>query len=148
MTANANYCIMQRSRGAAGYFDAAGNWQTVAHPVTEFCSVSNHDPDNDTAQEGAHGKSCWETIIDRAEFASLIVPDPASGVLPAGLTEPNWIVLEKQPRFALVLDRSGSMSTGNKMTDAQHGAVYWLEYCAEGDDMLTIVRHDGAEGRP
>lgn len=140
--ANSNYCIMEKSRSAAGYFDAAGNWQTVPNPVTEFCSASNHDPDNDTAQEDSHGKSCWETIVERAEFDTLNVPDPASGVAPAGFTDPNWFVLDKQPRFALVLDRSGSMSTGNKMADAQHGTVYWLEYCAEGNDKLTIIWYD------
>ena len=140
--ANSNYCIMERSRSAAGYFDAAGNWQTVPNPVTEFCSASNHDPDGDTAQEDDHGMSCWETIKDRAEFATLNVPDPASGAMPAGFTDPNWFVLDNQPRFVLVLDRSGSMSTGNKMADAQHGAVYWLEYCAQGNDMLAIIWYD------
>jgi hypothetical protein len=140
--ANANYCIMEKSRNWAGYFDAAGNWYSVPNPVTEFCSASNHDPDDDTAQEDAHGKSCWETMVERAGFSALTVPDPASGVMPAGFTDPNWFVLDKQPRFALVLDRSGSMSTGNKMADARHGAVYWLEYCAEGDDRLAIIWYD------
>jgi len=140
--ANSNYCMMEHSREAAGYFDGTGIWQTVANPVTEFCSASNHDPDNDTAQEDAHGKSCWETIVEKPDFSTLNIPDPASGITPAGFTDPNWFVLDKQPRFALVLDRSGSMSAGNKMTDTQNGAVYWLEYCAEGDDKLSIIWYD------
>jgi len=44
--ADQNYCIMERSRSAAGYFDAAGTWHDVPHPVTEYCSASNHDPDS------------------------------------------------------------------------------------------------------
>jgi len=140
--ANSNYCIMEKSRGAAGSFDAAGTWTDALHPVTEFCTSSNHDPDNDTDQESDHGKSCWETIIDRAEFSTLTVPDPASGVLPAGHVGPTLFELDKQPRFALVLDRSGSMATGHKMSDAQHGAVYWLEFCALGTDLLTIIWYD------
>lgn len=144
---NSNYCIMEKSRGAAGTFDAAGTWTDAAHPVTEFCTNSNHDPDDDTAQEDRHGKSCWETITDRAEFSTLAVPDPASGVLPAGHVGPTFYELDKQPRFALVLDRSGSMATGHKMADAQHGAVYWLEFCALDPDLLTIIWYDHAIDR-
>lgn len=142
--ANSNYCIMENSRGAAGSFDAGGVWTPAANPVTEYCTSSNHDPDNDTAQEDLHGKSCWEAIVDRAEFSALAVPDPASGVIPADYEALEWIVLDKQPRFTLVLDRSGSMSSGNKMADAQHGAVYWLEFCALGNDLLSIHWYDHA----
>lgn len=140
--ANSNYCIMEKSRRAAGSFNDAGVWTDAAHPVTEFCTASNHDPDNDTDQEGEHGKSCWETITDRAEFSTLVVPDPASGVLPAGHVGPTFYELDKPPRFALVLDRSGSMATGHKMADAQHGTVYWLEFCSLGADLLTIIWYD------
>jgi hypothetical protein len=142
--ANSNFCIMEKSRGAAGAFDAVGNWIDVANPVTEFCTPSNHDSDHDTQQDDIHNRSCWEIILEREEFSSLTNPDPAAAGPTAGWTEPNWIVLEKQPRFALVLDRSGSMSSGHKMADAQHGAVYWLEFCAQGDDLLTVIWYDHA----
>ena len=140
--ANTNYCIMEKSRAAAGYFNDAGVWIPAANPVTEFCSPSNHDPDEDTMQEDLYGKSCWEVIIEKEGLSSLVLPDPAGSGPTAGWTEAQWISLEKQPRFALVLDRSGSMSTGNKMADAQHGAIYWLEYCAESSDLLTIIWYD------
>jgi hypothetical protein len=145
--AQSNYCIMERSRSAAGYFDAAGNWIDVTHPVTEFCAASNHDPDEDTQQEANHGKSCWEVIQEQPGFSSLTVPDPAGAGPTAGWIEPEWVVLDKQPRFALVLDRSGSMSTGHKMADAQHGAIYWLEFYALGNDLLTIIWYDHAIDR-
>jgi hypothetical protein len=140
--ANSNYCIMENSRGAAGTFDGAGNWVPAADPVTEYCTASNHDPDNDTAQEASAGESCWETIIDRAEFAGLAVPDPAAGAAPGGFVDLDWFVLDKQPRFSLVIDRSGSMASGAKMADAQHGTIYWLEFCALGTDLISIHWYD------
>jgi hypothetical protein len=140
--ANSNYCIMENSRGAAGTFNNAGTWVPAANPVTEYCTASNHDPDNDTAQEASQGKSCWETIVDRAEFAGLAVPDPAAGAAPGGFVDLDWIVLDKQPRFSLVIDRSGSMASGAKMADAQHGTIYWLEFCALGTDLLSIHWYD------
>lgn len=142
--AGSNFCIMEKSRDDAGYFDNTGTWVDAANPVTEFCSVSNHDPDSDTAQDDTHGESCWSTIIAQPGFTTLTAPDPASGVLPTGHVEPNWIALDKQARFALVLDRSGSMATGNKMADAQYGAIYWLEFYAQVNDLLTIIWYDHA----
>jgi hypothetical protein len=56
-------------------------------------------------------------------------------------------VLDKQPRFVLVLDRSGSMASGHKMADAQHGAVYWLEFCSVDDDLLAVIWYDHAIDR-
>lgn len=142
--AGADHCIMENSRAAAGFFDNAGAWVPAVNPVTEFCTASNHDADDDTAQEARHGKSCWETMVDRAEFAGLAVPDPAAAAAPGGFVDLDWIVLDKQPRFSLVLDRSGSMASGRKMQDAQHGAIYWLEFCALADDLLSIHWYDHA----
>jgi len=51
-------------------------------------------------------------------------------------------VLDKQSRFAVIVDRSGSMSAGNRMADARHGAIFWLERCAVDDDLLSIVACD------
>jgi hypothetical protein len=137
-TTGSNFCIMEKSRTAAGYYTDSGDWIERAYPVTEFCAPSNHDPDGDTLHEDRYGKSCWEVILEREEFANLSMPDPAEAGPTTGWTEPEWIVLEKKPRFALVLDRSASMSQGNKMVDAQHGAIYWMEYCAQGEDLLAI----------
>jgi hypothetical protein len=140
--ANPNFCIMENSRGAAGTLDAAGTWTPAANPVTEFCSDVNHDPDQDTQQESRNHNSCWETIVTRAGFTGLTVPNPAVPGPTTGSTAPGWIVLDKQLRFSVIVDRSGSMASGHKMADAQHGAVYWLEYCALGSDLLSVVAYD------
>ena len=140
--ANANFCIMEKGRGAAGTLDAAGTWTPAANPVIEFCTNSNHDPDADTQQESRNADSCWETIVTRAGFEGLVVPDPAAPGPAVGFVAPDWIVLDKQKRFAVIVDRSGSMSAGHKMPDARHGATYWLEFCAVDDDLLSIVSYD------
>jgi von Willebrand factor type A domain len=140
--ANSRFCIMERSRNAAGEFNAAGTWVPAAFPVVEFCSDSNHDPDGDTQQEDRNHDSCWETIATRTGYTGLTVPNPAVAGPATGSTVPSWIVLDKQPRFAVVYDRSGSMSAGNKMADAHHGATYWLEFCSLANDLLTVVAYD------
>jgi hypothetical protein len=140
--ANSRFCIMERSRSAAGELDAAGNWTPAANPVIEFCSNSNHDPDHDTQQEARNSDSCWETIVARPGYTGLTAPDPAGPGPTTGFTPPDWIVLDKQPRFAVMVDRSGSMSAGRKMVDARHGAVYWVEYCSVGNDLLSVVSYD------
>ena len=43
-------------------------------------------------------------------------------------TPVDFFVLDPDPRFAIVLDRSHSMADGTKLADAQHGAVYWVEF--------------------
>ena len=48
-------------------------------------------------------------------------------------------MLDPDPRFAVVLDRSNSMADGNKLPDAKHGATYWVEFCAVAGDQLYVV---------
>ncbi len=136
---DSNYCIMEKSRDAAGYFDDLGNWVNVPHPVTEYCTLSNHDPDGDTAQDYYHGKSCWESIVELPLYSSLTFSDPANSGPITGSQIPEWVILDKQPRFALVLDRSYSMHEGTKLADTKSGAIYWLDFCMESNDQLAII---------
>lgn len=141
-SAASRFCIMERGGEAAGTLDPAGTWTPATDPVIEFCSNSNHDPDGNTQQETRNGDSCWEWIVTRPGYTGLTAPDPAVAGPASGFTVPDWIVLDKQPRFALMVDRSGSMTAGNKMADVRHGAVFWVEYCAVGDDLLSVVAYD------
>jgi hypothetical protein len=141
-SATANFCIMENSRGAAGLLAPDGTWTPAADPVTEFCTDSNHDPDLDSDQESRNHDSCWETIVSRPAFASFALPDPAAPGPATGSAPVHFFVLDPDPRFAIVLDRSGSMADGTKLPDAQHGAHYWVEFCAAAGDKLTVIWYD------
>ncbi len=139
---DANFCIMENSRDAAGELQPDGTWVPAAQPVTEFCTDSNHDPDADTDQESDHGDSCWETIANTPGYTGFSVPNPADPGPAAGSPPVTFFVLDPDPRFAIVLDRSGSMGEGTKLPDAQHGAVYWVEFCTVTGDQLTVIWYD------
>ncbi len=139
-------CIMEFSRSNAGELENDGTWTPAANPVTEFCTEFNHDPDEDTAQHDSYAASCWETIVARLGYTDLATGAPASGtaaskVAPAGFVAPNWIELGDEFRFALVLDRSGSMNRngGARLEGTKTGVAYWLENAAVEGDHLSII---------
>ena len=142
MAANANFCIMENSRGAAGLLSPSGIWTPATDPVTEFCTDSNHDPDGETSQEDRNHDSCWETIVTVPGFTGFTAPDPATPGPAAGSDPVDFFVLDPDPRFAIVLDRSHSMADGTKLADAQHGAAYWVEFCVVSGDQLTVIWYD------
>lgn len=144
-------CIMEFSRSNAGELEDDGSWTPAAQPVTEFCTAANHDPDGDTGQHERYAASCWETILADADFGDLSAAAPGAGdaaetTAPAGYSPPQWIVLEPNPRFALVLDRSGSMNHngGARLAGAKIGASYWIENAAIESDRLTVVWYNTA----
>lgn len=144
-------CIMQYSRDAAGTLDANCNWTPATNPVTEFCTAFNHDPDGDTDQEFTHGEACWDTITNTAGYSDFNAPaGSAPKGMPGGYEEPNWIVLEPNPRFALVLDRSGSMNrnSGARLEGVKSGAAYWLENAAVEGDQLAIIWYNASTSKP
>ncbi len=138
-SATANFCIMENSRGAAGELAPDGTWTPATDPITEFCTDTNHDPDADTDQEARNADSCWETIVATPGYTGLTLPNPAAPGPGAGSAPVTFYVLDPDPRFAVVLDRSLSMADGNKLPDAQHGATYWVEFCAVAGDQLCVV---------
>jgi hypothetical protein len=144
-------CIMEFSRSSAGTMDTNCNWTPAADPVTEFCTASNHDPDSDTDQDAIHGEACWATITDMTGYTDLSAPaGSAPTAMPGGYTEPEWIVLEPNPRFALVLDRSGSMNrnSGTRLEGVKSGAAYWLENAAVESDQLAIIWYNTSISTP
>ena len=146
-------CIMEFSRHHAGTMDPNCIWAPDPNAVTEFCTATNHDPNEDTAQQGSHGESCWATLTAHAGYTDLAAITPvgaAETTLPAGCTDPDWIVLEPNPRFALILDRSGSMNrnAGSRLEGVKTGAAYWLEVAAVEDDRLTIIWYNTTISKP
>lgn len=109
--------------------------------ISEFCTVGNHDPDGGTEQEALNGESCWETIVGAFPDVALPAGLPG-GPAPAGHDAVEWILLADASRFSLVLDRSGSMSTGNAIAGVRFGADYWLQYLAQVGDELSVVQYN------
>lgn len=140
--AGENFCIMETFGAGAGIMGLDGVWQPNENPVTEFCTDGNHDMDRDTQQHEWYKKSCWARIIEVSGFREFTAPNPASGSQPPGWEDPQFLRLTTEPRFALVLDQSGSMRRGTKLEDTKYGATYWLEYAyttQADDDQLAII---------
>jgi len=124
-------------------------------PITEFCSQSNHDPDNDTSHDDRHnGLSCWEVIVQHMYErygAVLNAPDPAVHdaefhETPGNIANANFIDLIKEARIVLVADRSGSMGSGNKIAGVRIGIEQWLNEATLNEDWLSIVWYNGQIG--
>ena len=89
--------------------------------LTEWCVSSNHDPNHDTYQHSINGKSCWESLV--AAYPDVTAP---AGLPDAGPTTNEfalftWTELDDGNRFVVVIDRSGSMGSQNKMELAKLG---------------------------
>lgn len=139
-------CIMEFSRSSAGNLENDGTWTPAPNPVTEFCTAHNHDPDEDTGQHLTYGVSCWDTLSSRPGFTDLASGAPSSDsaankTAPGGYSPPNWVELTDDFRFALVLDKSGSMNKngGSRLVGTKTGAAYWLENGAVEEDNLAII---------
>jgi hypothetical protein len=114
----------------------------VAGRVSEFCVAGNHDPDSDTDQDRVRGQSCWETMV--ATFPGLTAPGGTpTGPAPGGASAIDWVVLQPEQRFVLVIDRSGSMQ-GNKLTEARFGADWWADHAVAGDILGVVSFSDAA----
>lgn len=117
-----------------------------ARDLDEFCHAANHDPDNDTFQEGAHGESCWETIAGGYPTLSAPAGAPANAA-PAGFINPTYIVsADPTVRVVFVLDNSGSMndpggvSPGvSRIQDLTNFSKQFIDLMGLGDVELGIV---------
>lgn len=134
-------CIMEWGWGQGDQLAADGT--LIPGVISEFCVPDNHDPDEGTEQEAMNGESCWETMV--GQFPDLTMPAALPGdPEPAGHDPVEWIVLADVSRFSLVLDRSGSMSTGNAIAGVRYGADYWVRFLAQTGDELSVVQYNHA----
>ncbi len=108
--------------------------------LTEWCVASNHDPDGDTYQDDINDESCWETIVEAYPdlTAPAALPDPGPG---GPLLAFSWTVLEEENRFAVVIDKSGSMASSMKMELAQLGGKIFTNLVTP-PDKLGVVAFD------
>jgi hypothetical protein len=132
-------CIMEFGWTQGDQIDDEGN--LTEGPVNEFCTDDDHDPDNDTEQQALLGESCWETIEDNYPDVTIPVGLPDAPE-PAGHDPVEWILLNEVPRFALVLDKSGSMSANNAIEGVRYGADYWVNYLSQTGDQLSVIMYD------
>lgn len=132
-------CILESGYWDGDQIDDSGVL-TVGR-VSEFCTADNHDPDNDTYQESLNSEACWDTI--KSLYPTVTVPTGMPDApVPAGHEPVDWILLNSTPRFALVLDRSGSMSASNAIEGVRYGADYWINFLAQTSDELSIVAYN------
>lgn len=134
-------CIMEWGAGQGDQLAADGT--LIPGLISEFCVPDNHDPDEGTEQHAMNGESCWETMV--GAFPDLTMPAALPGAPePAGHDAVEWIVLADVSRFSLVLDRSGSMATGNAIAGVRYGADYWVRFLAQTGDELSVIQYNHA----
>jgi hypothetical protein len=132
-------CIMEWGWPQGDQLAADGT--LIPGVISEFCVPDNHDPDLGTEQQAQNGESCWETMVD--QFADLTIPAALpGGPEPGGHDPVEWIVLADVSRFSLVLDRSGSMATGNAISGVRYGADYWVRFLAQTGDELSVTQYN------
>lgn len=127
-------CIMEGSVNDGDRFDVDG--ALIIGRMRRFCVASNHDPDQDTRQDSNHNESCWETM-GGAGFDLIIPDDLPFGADPNDAEPPSFLQLVTVPRFAIVLDRSGSM-VGEKLQQAKIGAHFFVDNALDGDELAQI----------
>lgn len=137
-----SYCLMDwfQQRGGGGC-----PTNTRIFTMNEFCVAGNHDKPNssglgggETAQSVHRKKSCWEQIsgLDKAWKISAPAGLPVSAP-PAFSPTPTFGTSCGKPKVVIVIDRSGSMSTDNRLSFAKLGAEQFINSFANGS--LAIV---------
>lgn len=124
-TETLNYSLMDN------FFTRGGRAFCEDYTLNEFSAPSNHDPDGDTWQTALNGVSDWETV------ASSRFPIMAPSDLPVDAAPvPHQVdVVEGSDnrRTMLLIDRSGSMSSNNRLTFAKLGATQFVALAKDGD---------------
>jgi hypothetical protein len=129
-----SFCLMDGFDKRGGGGDGLGfNWT-----LNEFCIKANHDPDRDTDQSSVNSnKSCWETIATDTKWAAKV---------PAGLPEDspppsqpvNFMIGSGELHVILVVDRSGSMLSSERMEFAKRSARMFINRLNIGDSVGVI----------
>lgn len=112
--------------------------------LTEWCVASTHaNPLGDNFQTTVNGKSCWESAKDRWG-ADINVPAGAPvDAPPAGSFFYDFIQLEAENRYVVVIDRSGSMS-GDRIALARQGGKIFTNLAKDGDKLAVVSFHTSA----
>ncbi|XP_073499254.1 calcium-activated chloride channel regulator 1-like [Phyllobates terribilis] len=103
--------------------------------VTEFCDSTTHNIEAPTLQNKmCNSLSTWEVIMNSADIAS--TPPMYSTNIPV----PTFSLIQKRDRVVtLVLDVSGSMSTGNRIERLYQAAEVFITQIIETGSSVGIV---------
>lgn len=123
-----SFCLMDN------YYNRGGNAFGAGYTLNEFCTMDNHDFDGNTWQEKVNKESCWTTISKhpkRSAFApaSLPVDTPPA---------PHNVTFKRSGtgiRVMIVIDRSGSMTTDQRIDLAKSGANLFINLLDDGDSI-------------
>ena len=116
-----------------------------------------------TAHHRSYGESCWETLargntlleklwallpgrLLRPVYPELATVAPAAGALPSfpnlpgsARSELNIIWMKDDLTYEIVIDRSGSMSSANKMENAKTAAKLLVDLAEEGKTSIGVI---------
>lgn len=125
-TATLNFSLMDN------YFTRGGRAFGGGYTLNELCTAANHDPDGDTYQQHVHGVSAWETVAahpKRSANAPAGLPVDAPPAPQAVAFQDGFGGL----RVVLLLDRSGSMASQQRLDFAKSGGSAFVGRLQDGD---------------
>lgn len=129
--ATLNYCLMDN------YYKRGGRLAGGGYTLTEFCQRAGHDPDRNTYQSRSNGgKACWETIASHPARNANMPAGPRVAPLVAPVV--NFHEGFGGLRAMLVIDRSGSMSSAERMVFARAGGKVFVDALRVGDGIGLI----------
>ncbi|XP_074077861.1 calcium-activated chloride channel regulator 1-like [Macrotis lagotis] len=107
--------------------------------VTEFCTAKTHNPEAPNLQNKMCGqRSTWEVIMNSEDFRNLSRLAGVNSPPP-----PTFSLLKtKEHIVCLVLDKSGSMSTGNRLSNLVEAATVYLIQIVEMGSWVGMVTFD------
>lgn len=131
-----NYCLMDSYKTRGGMSVA----QNARITLKEFCVASNHDkPNPDGRDDRTHqsiehnNMSCWETIARLDKLwrlpAPVDLPNPVPPIAPPPI---NFGTSCGSQRVVLLIDRSGSMASDNRLKFAKLSASLFTTFYGGG----------------
>ncbi|KAM9244356.1 calcium-activated chloride channel regulator 4-like [Dugong dugon] len=107
--------------------------------VVEFCSAKNHNREAPSIQnKKCNSRSIWEVISNSEDFNNtvpMVAPPP----------QPAFSLLKISQRIVcLVLDKSGSMASDNRLNRMNQAAKYFLLQIVENGSWVGMVHFDSS----
>ncbi|XP_040088334.1 calcium-activated chloride channel regulator 1 [Oryx dammah] len=109
------------------------------HSVTEFCTEKTHNMEAPNLQNKmCNGKSTWDVIMNSTDFQNT---SPMTEMNPP--TRPTFSLLKSKQRVVcLVLDKSGSMSSEDRLFRMNQAAELFLIQIIEKGSLVGMVTFD------